>query len=410
MKSRPTRSDWPRVPMGELCSINAPIIDPKLPEYRDLPHVNGENIESATGRLLMVQSAAEDGMTSGKYLFEPGAVLYSKLRPYLCKVAVADFRGLCSADMYPLVFDSDRVSLDFAKFVLLSEEFTGFAVAASNRARMPKINREQLLAFPFPVPTLAEQKRIADRLTAALTTADAARQAARDRLAAAEALPAAYLREAFESPAVSEWEWARFGDVSAVSGGIQKTPERAPVQHHRPYLTVRNVQRGSLDLSQVERFEVTPDELKRLRLIPGDILIVEGNGSPDQIGRNALFTIDGEEWIHQNHVICCRPGPRVVPQFASYYLNSPSGREQMIDRARSTSGLYTLSVQKVSSLTVPLPDPAIQHRIAVDLSVKLAAADRLIAQCRDELAAVDALPAALLREAFGDNGSPSAES
>jgi hypothetical protein len=55
-------------------------------------------------------------------------------------------------------------------------------------------------------------------------------------------------------------------------------------------------------------------ELDRLRLTSGDILIVEGKGSPDQIGRNALFTIEGEEWIHQNHIIRCRPGPRLVPQ------------------------------------------------------------------------------------------------
>ena len=64
-----------------MCGIKAPQVDPTLPEYGDLPHVSGENIESGTGRLLEVRSAADDGMTSGKYLFESGDVLYSKFHP-----------------------------------------------------------------------------------------------------------------------------------------------------------------------------------------------------------------------------------------------------------------------------------------------------------------------------------------
>lgn len=73
----------------------------------------------------------------------------------------------------------------------------------------------------------------------------------------------------------------------------------------------------------------------------------------------------------------------------------------MLERAQSTSGLYTLSVEKVNSLKVPLPPVIAQRRIAADLSRRLAEAERLTETLRDELAAIEALPAALLREAFG---------
>jgi hypothetical protein len=43
---------WRRVPLGGICRIDAPIVDPRSKEFRDLPHVSGENIESGTGRLL----------------------------------------------------------------------------------------------------------------------------------------------------------------------------------------------------------------------------------------------------------------------------------------------------------------------------------------------------------------------
>lgn len=83
---------WDGRPLGEVSAITAKQVDPTLPDYRDLPHVNGENIESGTGSLLYLNTAAQDNMTSGKYLFESCSVLYSKLRPYLRKATLADSR------------------------------------------------------------------------------------------------------------------------------------------------------------------------------------------------------------------------------------------------------------------------------------------------------------------------------
>ena len=78
----------------------------------------------------------------------------------------------------------------------------------------------------------------------------------------------------------------------------------------------------------------------------------------------------------------------------------------MLERARSTSGLYTLSVEKVNGLEVPLPQMATQRSIAADLIHRLTEADRLTAIIRDELAAIEAMPTARLREAFNGNDQP----
>jgi type I restriction enzyme S subunit len=115
----------------------------------------------------------------------------------------------------------------------------------------------------------------------------------------------------------------------------------------------------------VERFEITGAELERLRLQRGDILIVEGNGSVDQIGRNAVFNLDGKDWIHQNHIIRVRlEASRLRFDFAALFLNSDSGKRQMVKRARTTSGLYTLSVEKVGSLQAPCPPLQVQQETA----------------------------------------------
>lgn len=188
---------WPRKRLDQLCEIVASQVDPRIPEFSHLPHVSGENIESGLCRIINVRSAAEDGMISGKYLFEPGDVLYSKLRPYLRKVAIAESRGLCSADMYPLRVNPELMDARFTAWMLLGEEFSKYAIGESQRSRMPKLNREQLFGWDAPMPPLTEQRRIASNIEAEIAAACQLAEMISDRLTALDHLPAALLREAF---------------------------------------------------------------------------------------------------------------------------------------------------------------------------------------------------------------------
>ena len=156
---------WTEKAIGEICSMSAKQVDPKLDEYRDLPHVNGENIEAGTGRILYLKSSAELGMSSGKYLFKKGDALYSKLRPYLRKATTVNFDGLCSADMYPLTPKTGEITPDFLCLVLLSQEFTQYANDESKRTRMPKLNRNQLMAWKQRVPPIDKQRSIIHQLS-----------------------------------------------------------------------------------------------------------------------------------------------------------------------------------------------------------------------------------------------------
>jgi len=394
-------ADWRLVRLGEVCDVVSGQVDPTASEFRHLPHVNGQNIESGTGRLLNVNTAAEDGMISGKYLFAPGDVLYSKLRPYLRKVAIVDFRGVCSADMYPLRPNPGVLDSAFFAWLLLSDEFTDYADELSRRARMPKLNRRQLFDWYIPLPPLAEQKRIAGILKEQLAAVECVRCAAQTQLEAAQSLPAAYLREVFGSDEAKTWPRIALKVIANIRGGVQKTPARNPVAFHRPYLTVRNVQRGHLDLSQLERFELTPAELTTLRLQRGDLLIVEGNGSLNHIGRNAIFEGDIDDCVHQNHIIRVRLDlARANSRFISRYLNSSDGMAQMVEKARTTSGLFSLSAEKVASLTVPLPPINVQGEVVHSITDELTTSERLVSALTEQLKVVDELSGALLRQAF----------
>ena len=196
------------------------------------------------------------------------------------------------------------------------------------------------------------------------------------------------------------WVWAAVGQASEVQGGIQKQPKRAPVANAFPFLRVANVLRGVLDLDEVHQIEVFPGELDKLKLLSGDLLIVEGNGSPSQIGRMAIWKGEIVNCIHQNHIIRVRLADRIVPQYVETYWNSPVGSSRVLGVASSTSGLYTLSVSKVSALPIPLPPLAEQHRIVTDVERRLSVIQQTEAAVQANLTRAGRLRQSILKQAF----------
>jgi type I restriction enzyme S subunit len=193
------RRGWKADRIGNLASTVAGQIDPTIEPFASLPHINGESMESGTCRLLRnYRSAKEDGVTSGKYHFRPGAVLYSKIRPYLRKSVHVQFEGVCSADVY--AFDEISPELDpkFFAYSLVAPPFTAYANRLSGRTRMPKLNQNQLFAFEMEYPSLPEQQRIVSYLDSLAAKADALKDLQKRTAAELDALLRSILDRAFK--------------------------------------------------------------------------------------------------------------------------------------------------------------------------------------------------------------------
>jgi type I restriction enzyme S subunit len=152
---------WKQAKLSSVVAISDKQVDPTLPEYRALPHISGENMESGTCRLLPYRTAEEDGVRSGNYLFGPDAVLYSKIRPYLRKAIHVHFEGVCSAEVYPIRCINGEMAPQFLKWALIAQPFTDYANKLSGRTRMPKLNRKQLGNFEISYPSIDDQMGIA---------------------------------------------------------------------------------------------------------------------------------------------------------------------------------------------------------------------------------------------------------
>ena len=120
-----------------------------------------EDIEKDTGRVIKKIRKTERDFTSTKHSFHEGQVLYSKLRPYLNKVIIADEDGFCTSEILPLDF-SKVVLPQYALYYLMSPTFLKYANRCSYGVKMPRLGTADGKKAIFPLPPLEEQYRISD--------------------------------------------------------------------------------------------------------------------------------------------------------------------------------------------------------------------------------------------------------
>ena len=188
--------EWAEYSLGQLIEIASGQIDPKQPPYCDSPQVGSENIESHSGKLINVKSAGDKGVISGNYAFDENDILYSKIRPALNKVAAPEFKGICSADIYPIRPTDGSLLRSYLFYLLLSQNFLQYAIRNSERGKIPKINRDALVTYKALIPPPAEQQRIAD----CLNSLDALIAAQTQKLEALKTHKKGLMQQLFPSP------------------------------------------------------------------------------------------------------------------------------------------------------------------------------------------------------------------
>ena len=117
-----------------------------------------EDIEKDSGRLLQKKRMKDLLSKSDKHLFYKGNVLYSKLRPYLNKVIVADEDGACTTEI--LAFDFGHIYNKYAQAYLMSPFFVDYANSDSYGIKMPRLGSKRGNNALFPLPPFKEQQRI----------------------------------------------------------------------------------------------------------------------------------------------------------------------------------------------------------------------------------------------------------
>jgi type I restriction enzyme S subunit len=393
--------------LGDVCAIDARKVDPKLPEFRDLPHVYGASIQRGTGRLLTVNTAAEDKMISDKYLFEDTHVIYSKIRPYLRKVAYPRFRGLCSADAYPLAVDTSRLDPGWLVWRLLSDEFTAYVIKQSKgRARIPKVNQDELFSWQFTLPSLDEQQDASSRLEKKLEVLARLNESAARASEAASLLQPAILREAFhqqwpltfgqrgKQTLPSDWRWVTLTDVARLESG--HTPSRYKPSYwggHVPWVSLRDV--ATLNDFYINDTSEHPTQLgienSAARILPAGTVILSRTASIGRcviMGRDMATSQDFANWV-------C--GPELDPLFLLFVFR---GSLPVLQRASEGATHKTIYMPTIKRAQIILPPLSEQRRIVKQLSIAWERARSLETEVHQSTRAVQGAASAFINASF----------
>jgi type I restriction enzyme S subunit len=187
---------WPMRRLGEVLNLRKEVIHP-----RDMPvgiatFVGLEHIESLTGQRIGSVEIEKAALTGRKPQFCAGDIVYGYLRPYLNKVWIAEFDGLCSVDQY-VYSVSPEADTEYIAWFMRSSAYLDRAPIDTMPGQLPRIRTEEVASVALNFPPIHEQRRIAQSISATQTTANAARQTLQTQVDAINQLPAALLRQAF---------------------------------------------------------------------------------------------------------------------------------------------------------------------------------------------------------------------
>ena len=121
-----------------------------------------EDIEKG-GRLIVRKTVGERKAIGDKTVFSKGDILYSKLRPYLLKILVAPECGICTPEIVPFQVYGGIVSEYIVNF-LRSPYVDNLINSITYGVKMPRVGTETMTTLFVPIPPVAEQHRIVQRI------------------------------------------------------------------------------------------------------------------------------------------------------------------------------------------------------------------------------------------------------
>lgn len=391
---------WTSVPLKDLVEATRPRVSPG--DADGLPFIGMDHVEAQTMRLLGTVPAST--MKSAAVRFEPGDVLYGRLRPYLNKVYRPDFRGLGSAEFIALT-PSERLDGEYLRYLLNSADFVQFATSLNTGDR-PRVDFKQIGAYPVPLPSLDVQRGVVDAIEVQISRIDAAVASLKRAQSGMQQFVAATLQAVYEQRLIpprdghaGRWPHLPLASVLAVPLRNGHSAKRTPTGTVRT-LTLTAVTQSDFSEANTKLTEADPIKVADLWLRPGDILIERSN-TPDLVGTASMYRGPENFAVFPDLMIRARLAPGASPDFVELMIRAPSSRRYFRSKAQGIAGtMPKIDQSTVANLSIPMPPRDIQDAIVRTWQELSSAAQNLEAEVSRALRRALSLRAQVYRSAF----------
>lgn len=188
---------WPEKRLGDVLTLRKEIVHPRDNPSGAASFVGLEHIQSGTGLRIGQVDLEMATLTGRKPKFHKGDIVYGYLRPYLNKLWIAEFDGLCSVDQYVYSVASDVADAEFVASFMRSPTYLSRAPIENTPGQLPRIRTEEVASVKIGLPTLPEQHKIIGQLNLQAEASARLTATLKDQLLQIEKLPIALLRQAF---------------------------------------------------------------------------------------------------------------------------------------------------------------------------------------------------------------------
>lgn len=440
----PLPKGWAWSTIGEITEPSKERVNPaKLPQSN---YIGLEHIESSRGRLLGRGAATE--VKSSKTRFRTGDLLYGKLRPYLNKVYVAEFDGICSTDI--LVFPKSQfVYSKYLLFRVLRDDFVRYANLNVSGVQHPRVDIKTVSQFPIPLAPLAEQRRIVTKIEELFSDLDAGVSELEKAKAQLRRYRQAVLKAAVEGKLTAEWRAANKDKIEPASVLLERIrAERAKKANGKakavppvnaaelgelpegwewtsfegilcelkngffygrahteppgiPILRINAVRPLSVSFDDLRYVPVNEGDVVQYVLRNGDLLFTRYNGTLDLVGVCGEVNGVGDCVIYPDKLIRARVfGEYTSPHYLELYFASSAARDIIEHKAKTTAGQQGISGADLRAVPIAIPPLAEQHQIVAEVERRLSVADEIAKTVDASLKQAERLRQSILKRAF----------
>ena len=319
----------------------------KKPVESDKFHYIGlEHIDS--GSFEISRWGSEVAPVGEKLIMRKGDVLFGKRRAYQRKVAIAPFDGIFSAHGMVLRPKEDVICKEFFPLFLSSNQFMETAIRISVGGLSPTINWKDLQKQEFDLPSIEEQRILADKLWAAYEL----KEAYKKMIAATDEMVKSQFIEMSRS-----WPIRKLDGCVNIVRGVSYKPSDVIGEHDSNavgILRANNITDGeinTIDIVYVDKTRVS--ESQRIKI--GDIVVCASSGSQSLVGKAAINKTLSDKYAHGAFCLLIRCLDKLLPRFLNLYLQTVLYRNQ-IENLSCGSNILNIKAGHLLSLDVPIPN------------------------------------------------------
>ncbi|NNG83216.1 restriction endonuclease subunit S [Acinetobacter sp. ANC 5378] len=311
--------------------------------------LNLDQIEQHTGKILSKEYINTSEIGISTHYFRKGTVLYSKLRPYLNKVVVADEDGFATTELVPINCDLNKINPEYLAYFLRSDIFLNFATNVVAGAKMPRMVMSEFWNYDIPLPPLSEQRRIAS----ILDKADKLRQKRQQAIEKLDQLLQATFINMFGDPVSNPkgWECCKLGKIVIIKGG--GTPSRNIDEYWNgqiPWVTVKDFKENLLINGALESITIEGVNNSATNIIPKGTLIM-----PTRMGLGKVALTGLNVAINQDiKALFIKDEQKISQNFLLYFLLQMKNQIISLGKGATVKGITLEDLNSFNTINPPL--------------------------------------------------------